>query len=118
MPIVTANGVVQSQRGPVIAILHQYAYIGDGKIIHSSGQLEHYKNNVNDKSMKVEGGLQRIATNDGYVHPLTIKGGLPDITIHPYTDQEWKESPHVIWTSDAKWDPSVLDNVIDDDNEW
>ena len=30
IPIVTAGGVVKSQRGPVIAILHQYAYVGRG----------------------------------------------------------------------------------------
>ena len=40
LPIVTVGGVVQSQRGPVIAIMHQYAYMGSGKTIHSSGQLE------------------------------------------------------------------------------
>ena len=58
LPIVTAGGVVQSQRGPVIVILHQYAYMGKGKTIHSSGQLEYHKNDVNDKSMKVSGGMQ------------------------------------------------------------
>ena len=26
--------------------------------------------------------------------------------------------PHVVWTSDSLWDPSVLDNVISDDNDW
>ena len=72
LPIVSVGGVVQSQRGLVIAIMHQYALLGEGKTIHSCGQLEWYKNDVNDKSLKV-GGLQRITTNDGYVHPLDIK---------------------------------------------
>jgi hypothetical protein len=48
IPIVTAGGVVNSQRGPVIAILHQYAYTGKGRSIHSSCQLESYNNKVND----------------------------------------------------------------------
>ena len=58
LPIVTVGGVVPSQRGPVIAIMHQYAYMGNGKTIHSSGQLEWYKNDVNDKSLHISGGLQ------------------------------------------------------------
>ncbi len=37
----TAGGVIKTQHGPAIAILHQYAYTGqEGKTIHSSGQLE------------------------------------------------------------------------------
>jgi len=69
IPIVTAGGVITTQHGPAIAILHQYAYTGQGKTIHSSRQLEWYKNNVNDKSIKVSGGMQHILTNDGYVFP-------------------------------------------------
>ncbi len=72
IPIVTAGGVIKTQHGPAIAILHQYAYTGQGKTIHSSGQLEWYKNDVNDKSIKVAGGLQCILTNDGYVIPIDI----------------------------------------------
>ena len=75
LPIVTVGGVVPSQLGDVIAIMHQYAYIGEGKTIHSSAQFEHYKNDVNDKSFKVSGGLQQIQTPNGYVHPLNIKNG-------------------------------------------
>ena len=48
LPIVTVGGVVQSQRGPVIAIMHQYAYTGQGKTIHSSAQLEWFQNKVRD----------------------------------------------------------------------
>jgi len=40
IPIVTAGGVVKTQHGPAIVILHQYAYTGQGKTIHSSAQLE------------------------------------------------------------------------------
>ena len=113
LPIVSVGGVVQSQRGLVIAIMHQYALLGEGKTIHSCGQLEWYKNDVNNKSLKV-GGLQRITTNDGYVHPLDIKNGLPYCSIRPYTDDEWESLPHVVWTSDDEWDPSVLDNILSD----
>jgi hypothetical protein len=58
----TVGGVVQTNMGPVIAIMHQYALLGKGPSIHSPSQLEWYKNNVNDKSIHVPGGLQCITT--------------------------------------------------------
>jgi hypothetical protein len=75
IPIVTAEAIVKTQCGEVINILHQYAYTGKGKTIHSSGQLEWYKQEVDDKSIKV-GGKQHIKTLDGYVIPLDVKSGL------------------------------------------
>ena len=77
-----------------------------------------FGNDVNDKSMKVPGGLQHIATQDGYFIPLNIKSGLPYMTMRPYTDNEWDNLPHLVLTSDTDWDPSVLDNTIDDDETW
>ena len=62
--------------------------------------------------------MQRIQTQDGYVHPLDIKNGLPYVPMRPYTDDEWDTLPHVIWTSDEDWDPSILDNVITNDERW
>jgi hypothetical protein len=44
----TVGGVVNTQKGPVIAIMHQYALLGKGASIHSPSQLEWYKNDVND----------------------------------------------------------------------
>jgi hypothetical protein len=84
-------------------------------IVPSSGQLEWYQNDVNDRSIKVQGGLQRITTLHGYVHPINVVSGLPYITIRPYTDEEWETLPHVIWTGDTDWDPTVLDHTLDDD---
>ncbi len=81
IPIVTARGIIKTQHGPAIAILHQYTYTGQGKSIHSSGQLEWYKNNVNDKSIKVAGGLQCILTNDGYIIPISIRDGLQYVAL-------------------------------------
>ena len=96
LKIVTAGGVVQSQHGPVITIFHQYAHLGTGKTIHSSIQLEEFGLQVDKKSSCVPGGLQRIKTPDGYVHPIRIKDGLPYVSLHPYTDMEWETLPHVI----------------------
>ena len=116
--IVTAGGVVPTQHGEVIAILHQYAHMPTGRTIHSSGQIEAHGNHVHDKSMKVKGGLQCIKTLDEYVHPLDICNGLPYVPMKPYTDTEWTTLPHVIWTSDMPWDPTVLDNKISDNARW
>ena len=119
LKIVTAGGVVPTQHGPVIAIFHQYAHLGTGKTIHSSVQLEEFGLQVDEKSSRVPGGLQRIKTPDGYVHPIRIKDGLPYVSLRPYTDTEWETLPHVIWTRDSDWDPSIFDHEFDEDgDEW
>ena len=119
LKIVTAGGVVPTQHGPVIAIFHQYAHLGTGKTIHSSVQLEEFGLQVDEKSSHVPGGLQRIKTPDGYVHPIRIKDGLPYVSLRPYTDTEWETLPHIIWTRDSDWDPSIFDHEFDEDgDEW
>ena len=70
------------------------------------------------KSMKVKGGLQRITTQEGFAIPIDIISGLPYISLRPYTDKEWKTLPHVILTSDIIWDPTILDNIISEDENW
>ena len=112
--IVTAGGIVPTQHGPVIAIFHQYAHLGTGKTIHSSVQLEEFRLQVDEKSSRIPGGLQRIKTPDGYVHPIRIKDGLPYVSLHPYTNTEWETLPHVIWTHDSDWDPSIFDHEFDE----
>ena len=57
-------------------------------------------------------------TNDGYVFPLNIKNGLPYLKIWPYTDDKWETLPHVVWTADEEWDPTVLYHEIINDTEW
>jgi hypothetical protein len=44
LPICTCAGYGITQCGPVILIMHQAAYLGQGKTIHSSRQLESFKN--------------------------------------------------------------------------
>jgi hypothetical protein len=115
--IATVGGVINTQYGPVIAVFHQYAHTGKGTSIHSSPQLEFYKNKVSDRSIKV-GGLQRIETLDGYIIPISIKNGLPRMQIRPFTNDEWEQLPHVVMTGDTTWDPSVLDYDACDDENW
>jgi hypothetical protein len=86
VPIGTVSAVVNTQRGEVIAIMHQYAYTGKGGTIHSSGQLEWCGNDINDRSIKIDSGRQRLTTPDGYVIPIDVRRGLPYITMHPSTD--------------------------------
>ena len=117
LDIVTAAGVIETQKGSCIAILNQYAYLGKGKTIHSSGQLEFHKNQVDDRSKKV-GGKQCIQTLEGYVIPLQVKNGLPYLDMHPPTDEELESLPHIIFTSDVDWDPGVLDCDFDIENNW
>jgi hypothetical protein len=114
----TVGAVVNTQRGEVIAIMHQYAYTGKGGTIHSSSQLKWCGNDVNDHSIKIDGGRQRLTTPDGYVIPIDVRSGLPYIMMRPFTDEELEELPHVLWMSEDDWDPTSLDSVISDDPNW
>jgi hypothetical protein len=118
LQMVDGTAFVKTQHGPVILIMWQYAYYGRQRTIHSSGQIKAYKNYVNDHSMKVSGGQQCIRTNDGYIIPIDIINGLPYIKMQPNTAKEYKELPHVILTGGTPWNPTVLDNVISDKEDW
>ena len=88
LPIVTAGAITRSQRGHDIIIRNQYVYIAGGKTIYSSGKIEAFKNDINDKSIKVPGGTQYITTPDDHASLFNIKSGLPYVSIPPYTDDE------------------------------
>jgi hypothetical protein len=114
----TVEGVIQTQKGPIIGIMHQYALLSKGSTIHSPCQFEWDKSDVNDKSVNVPGGLQSIQTLDGYIFPLSTKDGLARLAIWPYSDHEWYNLPHVILTSELEWDLSALDHEFKEDEEW
>ena len=110
LDVVTAATLLNTSQGKVIGIFNEYAYLGKGSSIHSSGQLEWFKTNVDEKSVKV-GGTQLITTLDGYSVPLLIKYGLAYATsLGKPTDQDMDTYPHVFFTSPDEWDPSVLDH--------
>ena len=110
LDVVTAATLLNTSLGKVIGIFNEYAYLGKGSSIHSSGQLEWFKTNVDEKSIKV-GGTQLITTLDGYSVPLLIKDGLAYATsLGRPTDQDMDTYPHVFFTSTDEWDPSVLDH--------
>ena len=76
LELITAGAEVESQVGPIIIIMNQYARMIDGKSIHSSGQMAHYKVTVNEKSYKVTGEVPFIELLDGYRIPLSTINGL------------------------------------------
>jgi hypothetical protein len=96
VPIGTVGAVVNTQRGEVIAIMHQYAYTGKGSTIHSSSQLKWCGNDVNDHSIKNEGGRQRLTTPDSYVIPIDVRRGLPYIMMRPFTARNLKTPAHCL----------------------
>ena len=51
LDVVTAATLLNTSQGKVIGIFNEYAYLGKGSSIHSSGQLEWFKTNVDDISV-------------------------------------------------------------------
>ena len=110
LDVVTAATLLNTSLGKVIGIFNEYAHLGKGSSIHSSGQLEWFKTHVDDKSIKV-GGTQLITTLDGYSVTLLIMDGLAYATsLGRPTEQDMDTYPHVFFTSPDEWDPSVLDH--------
>ena len=94
LDVVTAATLLNTSLGKVIGIFNEYAHLGKGSSIHSSGQLEWFKTHVDEKSIKV-GGTQLITTLDGYSVPLLIKDGLAYATsLGRPTDQDMDTYPH------------------------
>ena len=101
--------LVETNHGIVNLIMNEYACYGKGHTIHSSGQIEWFKNSVDDRSVQV-GGKQRICTIDGYAMPLSCRGGLMYLSIlGKPTDKDLERYPAVHLTGPHEWDPSVLD---------
>ena len=80
LDVVQCAALVVTNHGKVNLIMNEYACYGKGHTIHSSGQIEWFKNSVDDRSLQV-GGKQRICTIDGYAMPLTCSGGLMYLSI-------------------------------------
>ena len=69
--------------------------------------MDHFKNFVEDKSIKV-GSKKHALTNNDYVIPIIVKNELPYIHLRPYTDQEWLAFHHSALTSETNWEPTCL----------
>ena len=78
--------------------------------------MEHYKNKVDDRSIKV-GGSQHITILDNYKIPLSIRNYIPHMPLGPHTDDESEILPNFILASDKDWDPTLLDCEMNLENE-
>ena len=110
--VVTAAALLDTQKGPIIGVFHEYAHLGKGRSIDVAGQMEWFNCQVDDRS-KLVGGAQRIKTSEGYVIPLSIESGL--VYMHSMkipTDHDLQNYPHVFFTPPDIWDTSVLDHGI------
>ena len=110
--VATAAALLDTQKGPIIGVFHEYAHLGKGRSIHAAGQMEWFNCQVDDRSTLV-GGTQSIKTSEGYVIPLSIESGL--VYMHSMripTDHDLQNYPHVSFTSPDIWDTSVLDHGI------
>ena len=87
IPIKTVGAYVESQRGGVICIFHEMAYMGKNKTIISSIQLKDQGIKVDDKASYLQGN-QMLTTNQGFYFPPSISNGLAYLEMRPYTRQE------------------------------
>ena len=109
LDVVQCAALVETNHGIVNLVMNEYACYGMGHTIHSSGQIQWFKNSVVDRSVQV-GGKQRICTIDGYAMPLTCRGCLMYLSIlGKPTDTDLERYPAVHLSGPHEWDPSVLD---------
>ena len=110
--VITAATLLDTQKGPIIGVFHEYAHHGKGKSIHAAGQMEWLICKVDDRSQHI-GGTQSIQTSEGYVITLFIEYGLVYMqSMRIPTDHDLQHYPHVLFTSPGIWDTSVLDHGI------
>jgi hypothetical protein len=116
LELVTVGAVVETQKGLIIIIMNQCARMANGKMIHSSGQMEHHMIIVKGQAHTITNVIPYIELHEGYRTPLCFINGLPYTKMHAYTDEEFDTLPHVTIMSDVPWDPRILDLIPP--NEW
>ena len=110
LPLVQCASIVDTvDEGQIILIMLQYAYKPDSKTIHSKLQLESFGSLVHDSTV-LAGGHQVIVTHQGYVIPLHVCNGLCYVDMKPASDSDLKQYTHVFITSDAPWNPDIIDD--------
>jgi hypothetical protein len=113
LPICTVGAVIQTNKGPIIGVVNQYAYYGKGQTDHSVNQFKHFGIVVDDSLQQFAHGKQWLETPEGYFIPISIRNCLPYIDMNPPTDEEPEAYPQVKFTSDTHWEPQVFDNEYD-----
>jgi hypothetical protein len=98
--IVSAQGLIVTHKGNVIAVFHQTALLGKGKSILPCLQMENYGAEFNDKSLKLPDGMQQILIY-AYQIPLAFHNGLPYLKCRPPSNAEVASLPYIVMTSDV-----------------
>ena len=57
LSVVTAAALLDTQKGPIIGVFHEYAHLGKGRSNHAAGQMEWFNCQVDGRS-KIVGGAQ------------------------------------------------------------
>ena len=118
LKIVLGAGRIISDRGPIIGLFPQYAYLGKGKTIHSPAQLEAFGLDVDERPRRSKNaGRQCITTPDGYKIPLKIRNGLAYMDMSFPSDADMETYPMVYFAADQEWDPTTLDDEFEDFQE-
>ena len=112
LPMGTGAARITTTSVPIIGIFHQYAWLGEGRSIHSSLQIQAFDHEVCDTPRSL-GGKCMISTPQGHHIPLAIRNGLPYMNMTKPTEEEMQNLPHVIMTSDDIWDPTTCDEEWD-----
>jgi hypothetical protein len=106
----TGVALIETTDRPNIGKFHQYALYEAASSVHAPGQLRAMGHLVDDMA-RSQGGKQCITTHCGEIIPLSIRDGLPHMSMRPPTDDELELLPHVSFTSPLAWDPKSLDDV-------
>jgi hypothetical protein len=118
----TAAGLIETTKGPIIGIMHNYAALGTGGSIHLPVQLKDHGILVDDtpctqRRFDGERGTQlvQIPTDEDdvfYNVELNIIGGLAYWQMQPPTPEQLNDEsiPHVHLTSNMNWDPAKYDD--------
>jgi hypothetical protein len=86
---------------------------GKCKSILTCLQMQAYGADIYDLYCSLSGGKQRILV-DGYQPPLDFKNGVPHLCCRKPSEVELSYLPHIIMTSDVKWDPKQYDINFDE----
>ena len=110
LPLVQCASVVDMvDEGKIVLIISQYAHKPDSKTIHSKSQLESFGSLVHDSTVSAS-GHQVIVTHEGYVILLHVCNGLCYMDMKPASDSDLEQYTHVFITSDAPWNPNIVDD--------
>ena len=110
LPLIQCASVIDTMdEGKIVLIMSQYAQKPDSKTIHSKSQLESFGSLVHHSTVSA-GGHQVIVTHEGYVIPLHVCNGLCYMDMQPASDSDLDQYTHVFLTSDAPWNPDIVDD--------